>query len=186
VWGPLAETATTDLRKAAAAVAAARGLGDARPGVVPGGGAAESRVAAAVRERAPAADDREALAVEAFADAVGTLVYTLAKNGGLDPLATRADLRAANDPGADDPARGLSLPEGRIVDAAAAGIVDPLAIRRHCYTAATEVASLLVGIDDAVSATLSGSAPDPGDAIYEDAADQQQSYLDEHDDTRWD
>jgi chaperonin GroEL (HSP60 family) len=72
------------------------------------------------------------------------------------------------------------------VDATASGILDALETRHRCYVAAVEVASLLVGIDDAIPADPPEPAPDPDDAIYEDAAEQQQSYLSEHDDTRWD
>lgn len=184
VWGPLGENATTELRKAAAAVAAARGDDGERPGVVPGGGASEIRIAAAARDRATSLSGREQLVVEAFADAVDTVVFSLAKNAGLDPLSVRPDLRAVNANG--DAPRGLSLPDGDIVDAADAGILDPLSCRRRCYVAAIEVASLLVGIDDAVAASFSEPAPDPDDANYEDAAAQQQSYMSKHDDTRWD
>lgn len=183
VWGPLAENATTELRKAVAAVATALGE-DSRPGVVPGGGASEARVASAVRDRATSADGREQLVLEAFADAVEALVYSLSKNAGLDPLQARPDVRVANE--ANDPPHGLSLPDGEIVEATAAGIVDPFEIRRGCYTAAVELASLLVGIDDSLSATISEPAPDPDETIYEEPAEQQQSYLDDHDDTRWD
>lgn len=184
VWGPLADAATTELRKAVAAVALATGERGDRPGVLPGGGAAEMQVARAVREQATSAAGREQLVVEAFADAVETVVHSLAKNGGLDPLSVRPDLRAANRDA--DAAQGISLPEGTVVDATATGIVDPLATRLDCYVAATEVASLLVGIDDAIPANPPEEAPDPDDAIYEDAAEQQQSYLSKHDDTRWD
>ena len=184
VWGPLADGAATDLRKAAAAVAAARGEAGRRPGVVPGGGATEARVAAAVRDHAAGVDNRAQLAFDAFADAVDTVVFSLAKNGGMDPLATRPDLRAKN--AAEASPHGLRLPDGEVVDAAAAGILDPLDVHRRCYVTAVEVASLLVGIDDAVPVDPPEPAPDPGDAIYEDAAEQQQSYLDDNDDTRWD
>lgn len=184
VWGQLSNTATVELRKAAAAVAAAKGTDGHRSGVVRGGGASEIQVAAAVREHATTLDGRAQLAVEAFADAVDTFVFSLVKNAGLDPLSVRADLRAANADGSA--VRGLSLPAGEIVDPIDAGILDPLAIRRECYTNAVEVASLLVGIDAAVPASFSDPEPDADDAIYEDAAQQQQSYLSKHDDTRWD
>lgn len=184
VWGSLGVGATTELRKAAAAAAAAVGEDGTRPGVVPGGGATELEIAAAARERARTLDGREQLVVDAFADAVDTVVFSLVKNAGLDPLTVRPDLRAVNED--SDSPRGLSLPDGDIVDATAAGILDPLEHRRHCYVAAVEVASLLVGIDDAVDATFSEPEPDPDDAIYEDAAEQQQSYMSKRDDTRWD
>jgi len=183
-WGPLGTGATRALRKATAAVATAQGYDGHRAGVVPGGGATETRIAAAAREHARTLDGREQLVVEAFADAVETVVFSLVKNGGLDPVTVKPDLRAAN--AAGQSVRGVSLPDGDIVDAADAGILDPLAIRRQCYVSAVEVASLLVGIDDAVSASFSGPEPDPDDTIYEDAADQQQSYLSKHDDTQFD
>lgn len=183
VTEPLAEQAESGLRTATAAVALAEGRGPGPAGVIPGGGADALRVADALREAATATDAREALAVEAFADAAETLAGALAANAGADRLGVVADLRVAHAEGQRD--AGFVHPAGGVADAVAAGVLDPFATRRRVYVAAVEVASRLLAIDDAIDVTHREEAPDPADANYLDAAEQQQSYLDRHDDTRW-
>lgn len=183
VTGQAADQAETAVRTAAAAVALAAGRGPGPGGVLPGGGAEAIRVASALRDAAAARGAREALAVEAVADAAETLVGALAANAGADRLSTVADLRAAHDAG--DLTHGFVVPPGSVADAVEAGVLDPFATRRGVYVAGVEVASLLLSVDDAVDASGAEEPPDPDDAIYEDAAEQQQSYLEKHDDTRW-
>jgi chaperonin GroEL (HSP60 family) len=183
VSGYLADQVTTELRTAAAAVAAAQGPADHRgdrgggttQGILPGGCSADVRVAAAVRETAPADASRRQLSIEAFADAVEWLPRSLAKNAGMDARATLADLRAANRGGRSP--HGLRLPDGDIIAAADAGLLDAIDTRRSVYVTAVEVAELLVAIDDVVAATFSEDEPDPDDAVHEEPAEQQQSYL---------
>lgn len=182
--GQLADQAASTVRTAAAAVALAEGLGRGPAGVVPGAGAPELQVAAALRDSAPGHGTRESLAVEAFADAAEALAGALASNAGADRLSALADLRAAHEAGQAD--HGFLVPPGEVGDAVAAGVLDPFATRRGVYTAAVEVATLLLTIDGALDATPTEDPPDPDDAIYADAAEQQQSYLEEHDDTRFD
>ncbi|ELY65518.1 TCP-1/cpn60 chaperonin family protein [Natrinema versiforme] len=185
VRGQLAEQATTEVRKAAAAVAAANGHGIARPGVLPGGGAPELQVARTVREAAPGVDSRTQLALEAFADAADGFVSLLARNAGLDPQTTLATLRARTD-GDATASVGLSLPDGAITDAFAAGIVDPLDVRLGCYEAAVEVATMILRVDDAIDATFGKEPTEPGDAIYDEHAEKHQDHLEETEDTIWD
>lgn len=184
VSGQLADQATSTVRTAAAAVAAAAGHGAGPAGVLPGGGAPELRVAAALRDAAAGHGTRSALAVEAFADAAETLAGSLAANAGTDRLGALADLRAAHEAGDTD--HGFVVPPGAVGDAVEGGVLDPLATRRGVYTAAVEVATLLLSIDRALDATPTEEPPDPDDAIYEGAAEEQQSYLEKRDDTRWD
>lgn len=182
--GQTADQAARSVRTAAGAVALSEGLGSGPAGVVPGAGAPEMGVAAALREAAPSHGTRASLAMEGFADAAEAVAGALAANAGVDRLTAVADLRAAHAAGHAD--HGFPVPPGEVGDAVAAGVLDPLATRRGVYTAAVEVATLLVTIDDALDATPTEEAPDPGDAIHEDAAEQQQSYLEKHDDTRFD
>lgn len=181
VSGQLAEQTTSMVRTAAAAVAAAAGEGAGPAGVLPGGGAPEMRVAAALRDASAGHGTRSALAIEAFADAAETLAGALATNAGADRMEALADLRVAHDAGDSD--HGFVVPPGTVGDAVEAGILDPLATRRGVYTAAVEVATLLLSIDGALDATPTKEPPDPDDTIYEDAAEEQQSYLEKHDDT---
>lgn len=172
----IGQQATTNFRKAAAAVATAAGPQGQVEGVVPGGGATELEIASAIREKATADGTRVSLAMEAFADAVDQIPYTLAANAGRDPIATLADLRVARD---SDNDLGLVLPSGEITDVVASGVLDSAATRHNCYRTAVDVASLLLRVDDAVDAEVTESEPDPDDAIFEEPAEQQQAHLED-------
>ncbi|WP_433627596.1 TCP-1/cpn60 chaperonin family protein [Halomicrococcus sp. NG-SE-24] len=165
VSGQPGDQMARQVRKAAAAVAAARGLGGRRPGVVPGGGATELRIARTLRTTARSTDTREQLAIEAYADAVDRVVTTLARNGGRDPVTTLADLRAAHETRSERV--GLVLPDGTIEDTVDAGVLDPIAYRRKQYVCATEVSQLLLTIDDAIDAERADEGASPGEALYD-------------------
>jgi chaperonin GroEL (HSP60 family) len=185
VTDQIADQATAEIRKAAAAVAAARGATDHVPGVVPGGGAAELRMAAAVREAAAGEGSRAALAMDAYADALESVVAALVKNAGADRIGTLADLRAARADGVPD--AGFVLPAGEVASATEAGVLDPVAYKRRMVDGATDVADLIARIDDAVDATFTEEPSGPEDAIYDEEAEKHMDYLDDENTTsRWD
>ena len=175
VSGQLAAQATTMLRQAAAAVATAKGYGGAQPGIVPGGGAVDLRIARRLRHAARSEGSRIGLAMEAFADAAEEIPATLARNAGLDVLTTVANAKTKQD--SEGSTAGLILPEGTIGDVLDAGVVDPTANRKQIYVTATELAVLVLRVDDAIDAEFTEVAPDPDDAIYDDVAEQQQDHL---------
>jgi thermosome len=119
-------------------------------GVVPGAGASEVAVANALRDRAAGIEGRQQLAVEAFAEAVEALPRTLAQNAGMDPIDALVDLRAANETGRAG-VLGVGS-EARVADPVEAGVLDPLSVKRGAVTAATEAATMIVRIDDVISA----------------------------------
>jgi chaperonin GroEL (HSP60 family) len=183
VTDQLADQATTEVRKSAKAVATARGEGGAVPGVVPGAGATEIALADAVRERSRGIDSRAQLAADAFADALESVVAALARNAGGDPIDTVADLRAAHASG--ETATGYLVVEDAYGDAIEAGVLDPTAYKRSALTSATEVADLILRVDDAIDATFTEEPADEDESIYDERAEKHMDYLDERDDTRW-
>jgi len=120
--------------------------------VVPGAGATEINVAALVRDAAAGIEGRKQLAVEAFADAVETLPRTLAENTGMDPIDALVDLRAANDTEQGRAGIISSGETGEIADPVEAGVIDPAAVKREAVESATESATMIVRIDDVISA----------------------------------
>jgi chaperonin GroEL (HSP60 family) len=180
----LADQATTEVRKAAKAVATVRGEAGAVPGVVAGAGATEVELAAAARERARGIDSRAQLAADAFGDALESVVAALVRNAGGDPIDAVADLRAAHADG--DERAGYLVFDDAYGDAVAAGVLDPAAYKRSAVTSATEVADTILRVDDAVDATFTEEPADEGDAIYDDRAEKHMDYLDENEGTRWD
>ena len=119
-------------------------------GVVPGAGATEIAIANALRDEAASIEGREQLAVEAFAEAAEAVPRTLAQNAGMDPIDALVELRAANESGR---AGVLGVGAGaRVGDPVEAGVLDPAAVKRSAVRAAVESATMIVRIDDVISA----------------------------------
>ncbi|MFB6080636.1 MAG: thermosome subunit alpha [Haloferacaceae archaeon] len=119
-------------------------------GVVPGAGATEIKIAGALREAAAGIEGRKQLAVEAFADAIEALPRTLAQNAGRDPIDALVELRAANDEGRAGIVGAGGTAE--MVDPVERGVLDPAAVKREAVRSATEAATMIVRIDDVISA----------------------------------
>ena len=117
--------------------------------VVPGGGASEVAAAVALREAADGVGDRRGLAVEAFADALETVPRTLAETAGADPLDVLAALYGRHDAGDDD--AGFDATTGEVAGMTAAGVLDPVGVKRHAVESATEAAAGLLRVDGVVN-----------------------------------
>jgi len=121
-------------------------------GVVPGAGATEIAVSNHIRENAASVEGRKQLAVEAYADAVDVLPRTLAANTGMDPIDALVDLRAEHE------SEGIAgiISEGQtgtIGNPVERGVLDPAAVKREAVESATEAATMIVRIDDVISAS---------------------------------
>ncbi len=118
--------------------------------VLAGGGAVEVEVARRLREYADSVSGREQLAIEAFADALELVPRVLAENAGLDSIDTLVDLRAAHEDG--DVRAGLNVFTGEVGDTYEAGVVEPAHAKEQAVSSATEVANLVLKIDDIITA----------------------------------
>ena len=121
-------------------------------GVVAGAGASEMAIADRIRDEAASVEGRKQLAVEAFADAVDVLPRTLAENTGMDPIDALVDLRAKH----ESSGRAGIISEGQtglIDDPVEYGVLDPAAVKREAIDSATEAATMIVRIDDVISAS---------------------------------
>ena len=98
------------------------------------------------------------------------LPFTLAKNAGDDPLGAVADIRARQS--AEGATYGYAVPERSVTDVVEAGVVDAHATRRGSVAIATEVANMVLGIDDALKARHTRERADPEDTIYDKRARQ--------------
>jgi thermosome len=127
-------------------------LGDSK--IVAGGGAVEVEVARQLREYAKGLTGRERLAVEEFAAAMEFIPTTLAENAGLDPIDVLTELRATHDSGNKN--FGLNLFSGGIEDNMKNGIIEPLRIKTQAVASATEVAIMILRIDDVIAARKGG------------------------------
>lgn len=124
--------------------------------VVGGGGAPEIALARGLRKFAETLSGREQLAVNAFAEAVEVIPRTLAENSGLDPIDTLTELKSAHEKGQKWAA--IDVFTGKIVDAWKEGVIEPLKIKTQAVSAASEVAIMILRIDDVIA---SGKGPAP-------------------------
>jgi archaeal chaperonin len=122
--------------------------------IVAGGGAVEIELAKQLREFSRTLGGREQLAVDEFANAVESIPETLAENAGLDPINVLAELKQRHEGGGMR--AGLNLFTGRVEDCLTAGIVEPLRVKTQAVSAATEVATMILRIDDVLVSSSGG------------------------------
>ena len=118
--------------------------------VVAGGGAPEIEVALKLREWAPSLGGREQLAAEAFASAVEVIPRALAENSGLDPIDILVELRKAHEEGKTT--YGVDVFSGKVTCMKEKGVLEPLKVKTQAISSATEVAIMILRIDDVIAA----------------------------------
>lgn len=122
--------------------------------VVAGGGAPEIEAAKQLRKYAKTVGGREQLAIEAFADALEVIPRALAENAGLDPIDMLVDMRAKHE---KDGARyGLDVFDGKVKDMYKEGVIEPLRVKTQAIDSASEVAVMILRIDDVIAASGAG------------------------------
>ena len=134
-------------------LAAALSLGK----VVAGAGATETELALQLKKYSQSLSGREQLAVNAFAEAIEVIPRTLAENSGLDPIDIMTELKAAHDKGGTTV--GIDVFTGKNVDAWKEGVVEPLKVKLQAISSASEVAVMVLRIDDVIA---SGKSDGPG------------------------
>ena len=140
------------------------GLGDVSAAlksgkVVPGGGAVEMALSRRLSSYAKTLTGREQLAVEAFAQSLEIIPETLAENAGLDPIEIITSLKRQHEMG--NSKAGLNLFTNKIEDTLAQGIVEPLKVKTQAISSASEVATMILRIDDVLISSSSSSARQP-------------------------
>jgi thermosome len=129
--------------------------------VVGGAGAPEIELAKSLRKFADSLSGREQLAVNAFANAVEVIPRTLAENAGLDPIDILTELKSAHDK--KQKWAGIDVFKGKVVDSWRQGVIEPLQIKTQAVSSASEVAVMILRIDDVIAGTSSkGPEMPPG------------------------
>ena len=123
--------------------------------VCPGGGATEIDLSVKLRKFAPTVGGREQLAVEAFAQALEVIPWALAENGGYDSINTLIELRGAHEGAHANRNVGVNLADGKAADMWKLKVVEPLRVKRQALTSATEVATMVLRIDDIIASKKS-------------------------------
>lgn len=115
------------------------------PRGLPGGGAPEAEAAVRVREAARRVGGKEALAMEAYADALEVIPRTLARHAGLDPLEAVAELRSLHQQGR----WAAGVDEGSLEvaeDTLARGVADLYTVRASAAAAGVSLAVALLRV----------------------------------------
>ena len=131
-----------------------------KPAIVAGGGAPESFVAGKIREWANTLSGREQLAAEKFAEAMEAIPLTLAENAGMDPIDTITELRSRQGKGSKW--TGVDVKNAKITDMSKLDIVEPVSVKEQIVKSATEVASMILRIDDVIASSKSAGGPPGG------------------------
>jgi chaperonin GroEL (HSP60 family) len=130
-----------------------------RPFVVAGGGAPEVEVASQLRKWAETLSGKEQLAALEFSEALEAIPRALAENAGLDPVDILVDLRANHGKGA---VWAGVYPEGGVRDMAELDVYEPLVVKEQVIKSASEVASMILRIDDVIASGKSPMGPPGG------------------------
>jgi chaperonin GroEL (HSP60 family) len=117
--------------------------------VVAGAGSVEIELARQLRKFSESLSGREQLAVANFAESIEVIPRTLAENAGLDPIDVLTDLRAAHDK--KQKWAGIDVFTGKVIDAWQKGVIEPLKIKTQAVSSASEVAIMILRIDDVVA-----------------------------------
>ena len=131
-----------------------------RPFIVAGGGSPESYVAGKLREWSSTLSGREQLAADKFAESLEVIPLALAENAGMDPIDTLTELRSKQAKGSKW--SGIDARTAKIVDMSKLDIVEPLSVKEQIIKSATEVASMILRIDDVIASSKSGGGAPGG------------------------
>jgi len=118
--------------------------------IVYGAGAPEIELSRGLLKYAETLKGREQLAVKKFAEALEIIPKTLAENAGLDPIDVLTELRSLHDAGKKT--FGIDVFSGKPADMKKAGVVEPARVKRQAIKSATEVAMMILRIDDVIAA----------------------------------
>lgn len=113
--------------------------------VVPGAGATEISLSLLLKKHAPKIGGKEQLAIEKFAEALEIIPLQLAKNCGLDATKILAGLKTLHEKGENV----MGVDEiYEVSNALDRGVVEPIHLKKHAINSATDVANLILKLDD--------------------------------------
>ncbi len=122
------------------------------PYILPGGGASEIELAKRLRAYAQSIGGREQLAIEVYANALEIIPKTLVENAGYNPVDLIVELRSKHESESGN-SYGINMRLGKPDNMENLGIIEPLMILSQAIQSATEVASMILKIDDVIAAS---------------------------------
>ncbi|NOQ54023.1 MAG: thermosome subunit, partial [Thermoplasmata archaeon] len=114
-----------------------------------GGGASAMEIAQHLKSYASTVGGREQMAIDSYADAVEIVPKSLAENAGFDPINTLIDLRSAHSK--KKRTAGINLKTGKVGDMLKLEVLEPLRVGTQAIDSATDVAIMILRIDDVIA-----------------------------------
>ena len=128
---------------------------------LPGGGSMEIELSLALNKFGSKVGGREQLAIEAFSRATEIIPWTLAENAGLDAIDVLIKLRSEHE-GKKRKTAGIDVNTGKVVDMQKENIIEPMRVKTQAIQAASEVAIMILRIDDVIAARKGAGGPPGG------------------------
>jgi T-complex protein 1 subunit delta len=120
--------------------------------LIAGGSAPEMEMSLQLGRYAKTLEGSESYCIQAFADALEVVPYTLAENAGLHPIQIVTSLRnkhSNNEKGHQH--MGINVRRGDVTDMVEENVLQPLLVTLSAITLATETVRMIMKIDDIVS-----------------------------------
>ena len=130
---------------------------------VTGGGSIEMTLASKLKKHAIEVGGREQLAIQAFAEALEVIPRSLAESCGLDSIDTLVDLRSKHEKG--QKGLGIDVLKGKVGDMKAAGVIEPLKVKKQAIQSASEVTEMILRIDDIIASRGKGGKMPGGEGM---------------------
>ncbi len=125
-----------------------------------GGGAIELELARKLREYAISIGGKEQLAINTFAETLEIIPRTLAESAGKDAIELLVAARSKHEAGSTE--YGINVSEGKTDDMRRLGVVEPTKIKVQAVSSATDVAEMILRIDDIITSGKSSAPMPPG------------------------
>lgn len=129
--------------------------------VLVGAGSCEMEVSMRLKNYASTVGGREQLAIEAFADALEIIPRTLSETAGMDPIDALVDLRSKH-AGKNGKYFGINVHKGKIEDMKKSDVLEPLSVKTQAIDSASEVAEMILRIDDIILGSSKARGPPQG------------------------
>ena len=129
--------------------------------IVAGGGSIEIEIAMHLRDYAKSIGGREQLAIEAFASTLEEIPRTLAETAGMNPLDTIVELRSKHNK-KEGIYIGVDVMKSKLSDMMALHVIEPLSVKTQAITSGSEVAEMILRIDDIIAGSSKNKGMGPG------------------------
>jgi len=123
------------------------------PSIVAGGGSTETIVANELRKGSFSIEGKEQAVIQNFAEALEEIPLTIARNSGMNVVDTLVQLRnknAEHNNGRIHSWYGVDTAERKVKEMYTQGVIEPLVVKEQVIKTASDVASLLLRVDEVI------------------------------------